>query len=387
MNVMQLIKKIALLVYVGMLLVLASTTFVEYFNGTAAASCIYHHVFLIVGWGVLAIFTLWFLYKLEMWKQMPTFLMHISFVVILLGALITFLTGTMGEIYLRVGASTFQYVEQGTQLVRTLPFRVTLDTFRVEHYKGTEIPSDYISSVRCTSFSDSTSIQTDISMNNVLDWKGYRLYQSSYDEDLGGSLLGVNYDPWGTAITYFGYLLLGISMIILLFRKRNVFPKVLFGATLLIAYLYQMNSQSSPLLPVLASPLLGLHVSFIMVAYTLLGLISLNGIVGLVFPHKAEKMMAVSSMLLYPGVFFLGIGIFLGAIWASVSWGRYWAWDPKEVWALITFMVYGLPFHTKSFPSFCRPRFFHIYMIVAILTVVMTYFGVNNLLGGMHSYG
>jgi len=97
--------------------------------------------------------------------------------------------------------------------------------------------------------------------------------------------------------------------------------------------------------------------------------------------------MTISRFLLYPAVVFLGIGIFVGAVWASISWGRYWAWDPKEVWALITFMVYGLTFHSKSFPPFSRPRFFHIYMIAAILTVVMTYLGVNHLLGGMHSYG
>lgn len=84
--------------------------------------------------------------------------------------------------------------------------------------------------------------------------------------------------------------------------------------------------------------------------------------------------------------FLLGTGIFLGAVWANASWGRYWAWDPKEVWALITFMVYGAAFHARSLRIFRRPLFFHIYMIVAFLTVLMTYFGVNYILGGMHSY-
>ena len=81
-----------------------------------------------------------------------------------------------------------------------------------------------------------------------------------------------------------------------------------------------------------------------------------------------------------------GAGIFLGAVWANASWGRYWAWDPKEVWALITFMVYGAAFHARSLRIFRSPLFFHIYMIVAFLTVLMTYFGVNYILGGMHSY-
>ena len=97
--------------------------------------------------------------------------------------------------------------------------------------------------------------------------------------------------------------------------------------------------------------------------------------------------MRLSRNLLYPAVFFLGAGIFIGAVWANESWGRYWAWDPKEVWALITFMVYGLPFHTESFPSFRNPRFFHIYVVASLLTVLTTYSGVNGMLGGMHSYG
>ena len=96
--------------------------------------------------------------------------------------------------------------------------------------------------------------------------------------------------------------------------------------------------------------------------------------------------MRTSRMLLFPAVFFLGAGIFIGAVWANESWGRYWAWDPKEVWALITFMVYGLAFHTDSFSVFRRPRFFHIYVVLALLTVLMTYFGVNHWLGGLHSY-
>jgi ABC-type transport system involved in cytochrome c biogenesis permease subunit len=96
--------------------------------------------------------------------------------------------------------------------------------------------------------------------------------------------------------------------------------------------------------------------------------------------------MQFSKLLLYPAVFFLGIGIFIGAVWANVSWGRYWAWDPKEVWALITFMLYGLAFHDKALVCFHRPRFFHIYMILVFSAVLMTYFGVNFFLGGMHSY-
>lgn len=91
--------------------------------------------------------------------------------------------------------------------------------------------------------------------------------------------------------------------------------------------------------------------------------------------------------MLYPAIFTLTAGIFIGAVWANVSWGRYWGWDPKEVWALITMLVYGFAMHSGTLKIFRRAIFFHLYTILAFLTVIMTYFGVNMFFGGMHSYG
>ena len=94
----------------------------------------------------------------------------------------------------------------------------------------------------------------------------------------------------------------------------------------------------------------------------------------------------VSLTILYPAVFILTIGTFIGAVWANISWGSYWSWDPKETWALITMLVYSAMLHSSTLSRFNRPRFFHTYAILAFLTVLITYFGVNLLLGGMHSY-
>ena len=94
----------------------------------------------------------------------------------------------------------------------------------------------------------------------------------------------------------------------------------------------------------------------------------------------------ISRVFLYPAIVTLGIGIFLGAIWANISWGSYWSWDPKETWALITFMLYAIALHTQSLPRLARPRAYHIYMVFCFLSILMTYFGVNYLLSGMHSY-
>lgn len=175
-----------------------------------------------------------------------------------------------------------------------------------------------------------------------------------------------------------------------LFRRRFPFTIpfgfLLSGFALLVAHLGQMNPQITPLMPVLVSPWLSMHVSLIMMSYALFAFMMLNGILALCIRRHGKMLMLLSRLLLYPANFFLGAGIFMGAVWANVSWGRYWAWDPKEVWALITFLVYGMAFHLKSLPAFRRPLFFHIYMIAAFLTVLMTYFGVNYILGGMHSY-
>jgi ABC-type transport system involved in cytochrome c biogenesis permease subunit len=99
-----------------------------------------------------------------------------------------------------------------------------------------------------------------------------------------------------------------------------------------------------------------------------------------------KKLQTVSQVLLYPALFTLTAGIFVGAVWANVSWGRYWGWDPKEVWALVTMLVYSFAMHVQSLPAFRRPLFFHAFSILAFLTVFMTYFGVNLLFSGMHSY-
>lgn len=131
----------------------------------------------------------------------------------------------------------------------------------------------------------------------------------------------------------------------------------------------------------------------IMCAYALLAFMMLNGITALIlyaFGRNAEaqitRLYLVSRLLLYPAIFCLTIGIFIGAVWANVSWGRYWGWDPKEVWALITMLVYAAALHTDSLPWFRRPLFFHLFTIIAFFCVLFTYFGVNFVLGGLHGY-
>ena len=676
-------KRLILIIYVTLVVVLAVATFVEQARGTAFIGAhVYHTHWFVLLWGVLAVCTVVVCWRMRLWRRVPVLLLHGSFLVILGGALLTFVWGEQGYVHLEEGKTTDRFVVQDSRHLLPLPFSLRLDSFRIVCYPGTEAPADYVSYIH-VSGNGRESQKASVSMNRIFSCGGYRFYQSSYDPDGRGSWLSVNHDPWGIGVTYAGYALLGLSMLWVLFSRGGEFRRllrhpllrmggflVLFlllgttlqaaerklpvlnlkqadslasvqviyhdrvvpfntlardfvlkltgkpaykglepeqviggwllhpevwkdepmiriksaalrrrlalegeyarlsdlfegdryrlqeywdasashtdrgspldkaivetdekvglilmlqqgtlirplpddgsvarlpeakvraellynripfsrwlfmfnlsvgllafalllykglrpvaadgrmlrgverffacalwaallfqalgyglrwyiggriplsngyetmqflalatlllaclfrrrfpftlpfgfllsGFALLVSYLGQMNPQITPLMPVLVSPWLSSHVSLIMMSYALFAFMMLNGVLALCVRREALRLMLLSRLLLYPAVFFLGAGIFLGAIWANVSWGHYWSWDPKEVWALVTFMVYAVPFHAGSLSRLRKPFFFHVYMMVAFLTVLMTYFGVNYVLGGMHSY-
>ncbi|MBQ2540100.1 MAG: cytochrome c biogenesis protein CcsA [Paludibacteraceae bacterium] len=257
-------------------------------------------------------------------------------------------------------------------------------------------------------------------MNKPLKYHGYRFCQSDYDSDRQGVVLAYNYDPWGIGITYAGYALLLVAMIAFFFQKRSRFRALLkqsilyqrsglysISAAVLIVVLAiimtKVVTPKPPLQPVLQTPLLGIHVSVIMLAYTLFAVIMVNGIIGIyaaIASKKAEgarkekleiinhKFEILSQILLYPALFCLTAGIFIGAVWANMSWGRYWGWDPKETWALITMLVYAALLHFPWLKSLTAKRsvVYHVLCVINFLFVLFTYFGVSYLLGGLHSY-
>ena len=186
------------------------------------------------------------------------------------------------------------------------------------------------------------------------------------------------------------FLSIFILFIALILYRRNQFilplAMLLAGFFGLVAHIGSSNPTITPLVPVLNSPWLSIHVSVIMISYAFLALTMLISIIALCVKSEQERLMWLNKALLYPGVFLLSAGIFLGAVWANVSWGRYWGWDPKEVWALITMLIYAIPMHSSLIPLFNRPKPFHIFIILSFLSVLFTYFGVNYLLGGLHSY-
>ena len=631
------LKRLIITLYILLVVCIGFATVVEKYRGTAfVGEHIYGAWWFSALWAVLTVASLAYIMKQHLYKRMAVMLLHLSFVVILVGAFVTHLTAQRDTIHLRVG---IPYHLTSTS-------QITLKEFRIINYPGTDAPLDYQSVI----LHDNEQVL--VSMNKVGNIDNYRLFQQSYDSDGAGVSLGLSYDPYGIAITYFGYLMLLIGIIATLLSRhtqmRSLYRKAMRPMALLFTILYSLftsaaplpvidkdiahrmgtiqvlynnricplntvatdftmkmtgsaswkdysadevffswmiyympwekelllnnpkkkgaedrkavvemfyngqftkifpyrigndvnwyspggqvlpreipvkeqffikqsmdflteaivtgqrdrafeiiakiklfqrdmigdvlpsenktqtelfynklrsikfpvlitaqlglrwwlsghiplskgyetmlfmawvllvltivlfrkfrfflwigplaacccllvammtgsGSQITPLIPVLQSPLLSVHVMTVMCAYALFALQMMLGIYALycslfTIHYSLERVTALSQLLLYPAIFLLTIGIFLGAVWANVSWGNYWSWDPKESWALITLMVYAIPLHKASIGVFNKPRFYHIYMISAFLAVLITYFGVNFVLGGMHSY-
>lgn len=674
---MQRIKSfVPFLLLLFVVIAIGIATLVEEFWGTRTAQeTIYHAFWFQCLWTAVVLLGGIILFRFRHALNWASWGLHLAFVLILGGALTTSLTSQKGMLHLRISEPMDRFLTEDGHL-HPLPFTAQLNSFHIVCYPGTEAPMDYVSELSCRK-ERATMVQGTISMNHIMQVDGFRLYQSSYDEDSQGSWLSVNYDPYGTPLTYTGYALLTLSMIAVLFHRRSElrsllshpllkrggilgvlfltslnmqadslqvvnrqqadsmgykqviyndrvmplntlardftqklygkpsyknlsaeqvligwmmypsewqkepmikmkseelkaelgiqgnycaledlfnadgsyrlqglwekemgtnsklakgiqevdekiglilmlsegtlvqalpedgsvqrlsdirvkaevlynkanFSKILFmanltlgflcffvflyrllnktplgyindrpfraliwpitlimlvayalrwyiagriplsngyetmqfialsvliitcalyrklpyilsfgfilsGFTLLVAYLGQMNPQITPLMPVLNSPWLSSHVSLIMFSYALFAFTAINAILALCLKNReqVELLTVISRILLYPATFCLGVGIFLGAVWANVSWGSYWSWDPKESWALVSFLLYGMVFHKHSLPITRSATAFHWYMLLCFTSILMTYFGVNYLLGGMHSY-
>ena len=570
-----------------LMLSMALATVIERLYGRDSAwGTIYGSWWFMVLWGVLVLSSLTYLFKKRLRQRRGLVLLHLSLTVILLGASVTRLTSVSGHLRLHTGFPVSYFTtDDGT--THNLPFITELDSFSIITSPATGEALDYRACI--TVHTSSVHYSQSISMNNIGHVYGYRLYMSSFDADGRGVILLVSYDPYGTAITYIGFLLFLVGMAWSVFSRRSrlhhlyhtamrpaviilfifpftshslpcmaatasgsvvdgcspglsltpvasipdltarlsvavyesvesgalssasiaetlyntlraetwpayiclalslllcaprfkhrltssssfaprqsqasltllsawrrltkhlfqrLFPFVLFGfvtlhvllrwivtghapvsnipETLLLmswlssalslvassrrvpvlgllcpvvasvcmlgSVLSDSVSPLSSLPPILRSPLLSVHVVLVMVSYTLLFCIALLSVRCLLHgctPATLTRLTALSRLLLYPAVSFLASGIIAGAVWANISWGTYWSWDAKETWALLTLMVYLAPFHIHSLDSDSSPRLYHIYVLVAFLVVLATYFGVSYLLPGMHSY-
>lgn len=173
---------------------------------------------------------------------------------------------------------------------------------------------------------------------------------------------------------------------------------IMTGLILFVAHLNWLDPQVTNLVPVLQSYWLSIHVSMITASYGFLGLGALLGMITLILfilkkPHNKarlnlaiKELNAINEMSLIFGLVLLTIGNFLGGVWANESWGRYWGWDPKETWALVTILVYSVVIHLRMIKGAYNDYLFSVISLLAFTSVLMTYFGVNYYLAGMHSY-
>lgn len=378
------------------------------------------------------------------WLSCGVALLHLSLIVILIGAAITYFNGTEGKISLHTdGPPTDIYLDTEGHF-RQMPFEVRLDDANLNEHK---------TSVTVTDRDIAHSYY--ISVNHPLSRGGLRVYLLTLGGD--SAIFLVTEDAAGRAVTYTGYLMLAMAAIMLLikrptqpvpthksgmgslwlgaaaggmlalqtaaigvkwgllgrppmtdgaqalqimawtalvvaittFRRRpaTASAALAIGAIIMVAGMLSGTwLRSTPLLPALDSPLLAVHVVTVMSSYAIFAVTAAVSARGIIRHSSAAQSAAISRHLALPGVGLLCAGIFTGAVWANQAWGRYWGWDPKETWALITLLVYALPFHSRSFPKLCRPGVINRYYLIAFLTVIITYFGVNYLLGGLHAY-
>ena len=389
---MKKIRHIVSVLVIVLIAVLAAGTVIEKLHGSEFALAHVYGAWWFVGlWALMAGLLIYMAVKCRMWKRMAVGTLHLAILFILLGALLTMLTGQHGRMLLEPGKPTHTYYEGNATENHPveLPFTLTLDRFEIETYEGSGKPKDYISYLQLTDGDEHQDAV--ISMNHILKHRHYRFYQSDFDGE-GGSILDVARDPWGISITYIGYALLFLALIAILIQQRKTYRAVTWSwlaVLVVLGVVLHIRMLTHQLLPVLRSPFFSLHISTIVTSYALLFAILVVGIIALIKPKdkdRLERLKSLSTAMLYPAVALLAIGIFIGAVWANVSWGNYWSWDPKEVWALITLLIYAAPLHGKIWKAFQKPLFFHIYGILAFLSVLFTYFGVNLILGGIHAY-
>lgn len=209
--------------------------------------------------------------------------------------------------------------------------------------------------------------------------------------------------PWSDGYESMIYIAWAGMLAGLIFARRNPMvlaaAAILSGLTLFVAQMSWLNPEITNLVPVLKSYWLTIHVAIITASYGFVGVSAIIGMINLLmaaFQNRENRfrirttvaqLTDINEAAMILGLYFLTIGTFLGGIWANESWGRYWGWDPKETWSLVTILLYSFIVHMRNIPGFKGWFAFNLAAVIGLLSVLMTYLGVNYYLSGLHSYG
>ena len=208
--------------------------------------------------------------------------------------------------------------------------------------------------------------------------------------------------PWSDGYESMIYIAWVSILAGLLFARRSnitlAATTILASIILMVAHLSWMNPEITNLVPVLKSYWLTIHVSVITASYTFLALSMLLGFINLVLiifrksgnlenmNNNIAELSSISERSMTIGLYMLTVGTFLGGVWANESWGRYWGWDPKETWALVSVLLYAFILHMRFIPGLRGKFSFSFASVIGYFSILMTYFGVNYYLAGLHSY-
>ncbi len=208
--------------------------------------------------------------------------------------------------------------------------------------------------------------------------------------------------PWSNAYESVIYIAWATILAGFIFSRKSLMTvaatAILSSLLLMVAALNWLDPEITNLVPVLDSYWLIIHVAIITASYGFLALGALLGFLNLILmviqsstnksriAASLKELTFINEMSITTGLFMLSVGTFLGGIWANESWGRYWGWDPKETWALASMLIYIFVLHMRFIPKIKGIFAFNLASIVAYSSIIMTYFGVNFYLSGLHSY-
>ncbi len=277
----------------------------------------------------------------------------------------------------------------------TLPikFDVTLDDFSIDYYPNTYSPKQFTSKITVKDMVDGNIVSLTTSVNHPAFYGGYRLYQDSYGE--GFSVLLLVKDKW-LPLIWFGFILLAVGSVLTFYRfyekhgKKFLIPFVAGLAIFFaVVFIFKPGISSDTPMPALVSGWFLPHVSIYIFAYVTLAIALICSIADLFIKRQNinDSLGKIVKVMVFTGSTLLLIGMMSGAVWAKAAWGDWWAWDAKENWAAVTWMITLVYIHLKKLiPNKIIQL---IILIFAFAAIQVTWYGANHLpasQGSMHTY-